>query len=101
MKKPPLAGIRVVEHGQLLAIPFAARMLADLGAEVIKVEPAVRLDTHRQTTYPDNEPGEQYWDRGGTFYSSENQGKLGITLDLHAAPRRWRSSATWCAPATW
>lgn len=81
MKGSPLAGIRIVEHGQLLAVPFAARLLADLGAEVIKVESAVRLDTHRQTTYPDNEPGERFWDRGGTFYS-ENRGKLGMTLDL-------------------
>ena len=81
MKRSPLTGVRIVEHGQLLAVPFAARLLADLGAEVIKVESAVRLDTHRQTTYPDNEPGERFWDRGGTFYS-ENRGKLGMTLDL-------------------
>ncbi len=81
MKKAPLAGIRVIEHGQLLAVPFAARQLADLGAEVIKIEAAIRLDSHRQTTYPDNDPGDRFWDRGGTYYS-ENRGKLGITLDL-------------------
>jgi benzylsuccinate CoA-transferase BbsF subunit len=81
VKKAPLAGIRVIEHGQLLAVPYCARMLADLGAEVIKVESPLRLDSHRQTTYPDNEPGERYWDRGGTFYS-ENRGKLAMTLDL-------------------
>ena len=81
MSTQPLAGIRIIEHGQLLAVPAAARMLADLGAEVIKVEPAFRLDTHRQTTYPDNDPGERFWDRGGTFHS-ENRGKLGLTLNL-------------------
>jgi benzylsuccinate CoA-transferase BbsF subunit len=81
VKDAPLSGIRVIEHGQLLAVPYAARMLADLGAQVIKVESPVRLDSHRQTTYPDNEPGERYWDRGGTFYS-ENRGKLCMTLDL-------------------
>ena len=83
MKPAPLQGIRVIEHGQLLAVPFAARMLADLGAEVIKIEAAIRLDSHRQTTYPDNDPGERFWDRGGTYYS-ENRGKLGITLDLRS-----------------
>jgi crotonobetainyl-CoA:carnitine CoA-transferase CaiB-like acyl-CoA transferase len=87
MKKAPLSGIRIIEHGQLLAVPYAARMLADLGAEVVKVESPVRLDSHRQTTYPDNEPGERFWDRGGTFYS-ENRGKLGITLDLRHADAR-------------
>ena len=35
---PPLAGIRVVEVGNYMAAPFCAMQLADLGAEVIKVE---------------------------------------------------------------
>lgn len=35
----PLAGVRVVEIGQLIAIPSAGQQLSDLGAEVIKLEP--------------------------------------------------------------
>ena len=35
----PLAGIKVVELGQLIAGPFAAKTLADFGADVIKIEP--------------------------------------------------------------
>jgi formyl-CoA transferase len=35
----PLAGLKVVELGQLIAGPFAAKTLADFGAEVIKIEP--------------------------------------------------------------
>lgn len=35
----PLAGIRVLELGQLIAAPFAARLMADFGAEVVKIEP--------------------------------------------------------------
>ena len=34
----PLAGIKVLELGQLIAGPFAAKTLADFGAEVIKIE---------------------------------------------------------------
>ena len=35
----PLAGLKVVELGQLIAGPFAGKTLADFGAEVVKVEP--------------------------------------------------------------
>ena len=35
----PFAGIRVVEFGQFIAVPYASQLLADGGAEVIKVEP--------------------------------------------------------------
>lgn len=36
---PPLAGIRIVEIGHFIAAPFASRILGDLGAEIIKIEP--------------------------------------------------------------
>jgi crotonobetainyl-CoA:carnitine CoA-transferase CaiB-like acyl-CoA transferase len=87
VKAPPLRGIRVIEQGQLLAVPFAARLLADLGAEVVKIESAARLDTHRQITFPDNRPGDAWWDRSGTF-ASENRGKLGMVLDLRVPAAR-------------
>jgi formyl-CoA transferase len=44
----PLAGLKVVELGQLIAGPFAAKTLADFGAEVIKIEPPVGGDPLRQ-----------------------------------------------------
>lgn len=46
--KGPLAGIRVIEMGQLLAGPFAAARLADFGAEVIKIETPGTGDAMRQ-----------------------------------------------------
>src|SRR5207248_11116765 len=43
----PLAGVRVVELGMMIAGPFAGRLLADLGADVIKVESPDRGDPLR------------------------------------------------------
>src|SRR6516162_8558479 len=39
MNSPPLAGRRIIELGTMLAAPFAAHILSQLGAEVIKIEP--------------------------------------------------------------
>ena len=40
----PLAGLKVVELGRLIAGPFAAKTLVDFGAEVIKIEPPANGD---------------------------------------------------------
>ncbi|MBI4233960.1 MAG: CoA transferase [Chloroflexi bacterium] len=77
----PLKGVRVLEMGQLLAVPYLIRLLADMGAEVIKVESCVRLDPHRTSVFYDNTPGEAFWDRTAN-YNDQNRNKLGITLDL-------------------
>ena len=47
MDGPPLKGIRVVEFARILAGPWAGQVLADLGAEVIKVEAPLGDDTRR------------------------------------------------------
>ena len=44
----PLAGLRVIELGTLLAGPFAGRLLGDMGAEVIKVERPGKPDPLRE-----------------------------------------------------
>jgi CoA:oxalate CoA-transferase len=69
----PLAGTRVLELGRMLAGPFCGMLLADLGAEVIKVEPP-RGDDAR-TFGP-------FVDGASTYYRLLNRGKLGISLDL-------------------
>jgi succinyl-CoA---D-citramalate CoA-transferase len=48
MAKKPLEGLRVIELGQLIAGPFAGKMLAEFGAEVIKIEPPDAGDPLRQ-----------------------------------------------------
>ena len=87
MSQLPLSGIRVVDLSRVFAIPYAGAHLADLGAEVIKVDShhAQFMDTTRTITgpYPDNDPAEPYWERAGTFHTL-NRGKLSLALDLRS-----------------
>lgn len=77
----PLEGIRIVEMGQLIAIPHAVKLLGDMGAEVVHVESCVRLDNYRTQSFFENSTEGRYWDRAANFYE-QNRNKLGITLDL-------------------
>ncbi len=93
----PLSGVRVIELGEGIAGPWAGLLLADLGAQVIKVESITRLDLSRGPAvvsmatasqqsggfvdYPDTEPGDRPWNRNSRC-NSYNLSKLGITLDL-------------------
>lgn len=78
----PLDGIRVVDASHVFAIPNAARILAELGAEVIKIQAHTRIDLMSPTgPFPENEPGDRPVDRVGCL-NTVNRGKLGLSLDL-------------------
>src|SRR5687767_9448379 len=69
-----LDGVKVVDFGTALSAPYAAMLLADLGANVIKVEKPKRGDLMRFTdTYVAGQSG---------YFLGINRGKRGITLDL-------------------
>jgi CoA:oxalate CoA-transferase len=72
----PLHGIRVLDMSRVLAGPFAGRMLGDLGADVVKVEP------------PDGDVTRLWGKRVNGisgYFHSQNVGKRGICVDLSAA----------------
>ena len=77
----PLEGIRIIEPGQVWALPYAITPLAMYGAEVIKVEATVRPDSSRGAPQPENTLGGTPWNDWGTYHEV-NRNKLGITLDL-------------------
>ena len=52
MGQTPLRGIKVIEMGTLIAGPFAARLMAEFGAEVIKIESPRNGDSLRQWRKP-------------------------------------------------
>lgn len=77
----PLAGIRIIEMGQLIAIPFSMKMLADMGAQVIRLESTGRLESYRSDSVYKNDISGEFWNKGANFYE-QNRNKLGVTLDL-------------------
>jgi crotonobetainyl-CoA:carnitine CoA-transferase CaiB-like acyl-CoA transferase len=79
---PPLAGIKVVELARILAGPWAGQVLADLGAEVVKVESPQGDDTRRWgPPFVDNGDGTQ----DAAYFHATNRGKRSVTADFRTA----------------
>ena len=74
----PLDGIRVIDASRVLAGPFATMLLADLGADVIKIEPP---DGDETRTW-----GPPWWgdpaERRSAYFASVNRNKRSVVLDL-------------------
>src|SRR3990170_689514 len=77
----PLEGVFIVDLTHVYAGPTCTRILADLGAEVVKVEAVQRIDITRNLIYADNDPGSEPWNRT-CYYNVRNAGKRSVTLDL-------------------
>ncbi|EBA07621.1 CaiB/BaiF CoA transferase family protein [Sagittula stellata] len=74
----PLEGLKVVELARILAGPFAGQTLADMGADVIKVEAVAGDDTRRWgPPFIDRED-----DRSAAYFHSCNRGKTSVAVDL-------------------
>ncbi len=78
-KPLPLSGIRVADFSWIVAGPQATRILADLGAEVIRVESESHIDSMRIGASLTGEPS---YNRSG-FFNNFNRNKLGITANLY------------------
>jgi crotonobetainyl-CoA:carnitine CoA-transferase CaiB-like acyl-CoA transferase len=81
MTAAPLAGLRVIDASNFISGPFAAMMLADLGADVIKVEPPGG-DPYRNVGRPTTAIG--------PLFANVNRGKQSAVLDLKTAGGRAR-----------
>ena len=81
----PLTGLKVVELGQLIAGPFAAKTLADFGAEVIKIEPPASADS------PGGDPLRQWrllHEGTSVWWQVQSRNKRSVALDLKDAASR-------------
>ncbi len=80
-----LDGVKVIEYDDLISAPFCAKILADMGAEVIKIElPCCGDDSRRMEPFMNDVPG---LERSGLFQYL-NMNKKGITLNPETATGR-------------
>src|SRR3990172_7079029 len=101
-KKLPLEGVRIVDVTIVWAGPFVTQLLAEWGAEVIRVEPlfhiqpntrggeqpvtkemvqAVRATGNLLLAFPNDDPAPRPWNRGPSF-NSHARNKLSMTCDV-------------------
>ena len=81
MTNPPLKGVRVIELARILAGPWAGQLLADLGADVIKIENPDGGDDTRKWG-PPFVTGADGENLSAAYYHSCNRGKRSIALDF-------------------
>jgi formyl-CoA transferase len=84
-KRAALEGIRVLDMSRILAGPWVGQLLADLGAEVIKIERPGSGDDTRTWGPPFLKDREGNDTRESAYYVSANRGKKSVTLDISKA----------------
>jgi crotonobetainyl-CoA:carnitine CoA-transferase CaiB-like acyl-CoA transferase len=85
-KKGPLAGVRVVDASRVLAGPYLAMLLGDLGADVVKVERPGTGDQTRAWGPP--WVGEEEGERVSAYFVAANRNKRSVALDLKVPEAR-------------
>src|SRR6478752_6083040 len=86
MTTPPLAGLRVLELARILAGPWIGQLLADLGADVVKVESPEGDDTRNWG--PPFVEGTDGGTLSAAYFHSANRGKRSITADFETEEGR-------------
>ena len=84
VRSGPLADVRIVDLTQALAGPFCTMLLADLGADVVKIEPPRGDMTRALPPFPADRAGCDY----GGYFASINRNKRSVVLDLRQAGDR-------------
>src|SRR5690606_10106685 len=84
----PLSGLRVLELARVLAGPWAGQILADLGADVIKIERPKAGDDTRHWGPPFVAAADGGGNLGAAYYHACNRGKRSVALDFETEQGR-------------
>ena len=97
MAAAALDDLKVVEYATMVSGPMCGKLFADMGAEVIKIEPpGVGDEARSHPPFPADIP---HPEKSGLFLYL-NTSKKSVTLDPATATRRRKSSSAWCATPT-
>ncbi len=81
-----LDGVRVLTLEQVHALPWGTSFLADLGAQVIRVESVVHLQDRKSGPFPSGRPSQEWWNEGGNLAYFGTRNKQSLCLEV-ADPR--------------
>ena len=85
--KLPLEGVRIIDLAQVFAGPACTRILADLGADVVRFEAAGRMDVTRNLIITENDGLDHHWHRA-SYFIIRNASKREMVLDLNKEEAR-------------
>ena len=80
--KGVLDGVRVLTLEQVHALPWGTGFLADLGADVIRVESPDHLQDRKAGPFPDGQAGEEWWNEGGNLVYYGTRNKRSLCMDV-------------------
>ena len=81
-EKGVLDGVRVLTLEQVHALPWGTGFLADLGADVIRVESPDHLQDHKAGPFPDGKAGEEWWNEAGNLVYYGTRNKRSLCMDV-------------------
>ena len=81
-EKGILDGVRVLTLEQVHALPWGTSFLADLGAQVIRVESVVHLQDRKSGPFPGGRPSEEWWNEGGNLAYFGTRNKKSLCLEV-------------------
>lgn len=80
--KKVLEGVRVLTLEQVHALPWGTGFLADLGAQVIRIESVDHLQDRKAGPFPNGKPGKEWWNEGGNLVYYGTRNKQSLCLDV-------------------